>query len=108
MVDGIVTDTHQLTIAIIEHGFAKILNVDAPTAVEKNTPFDIDYDLKNESTVDDMLWTHIKNTDTGEILPDSYWEGAMAANFVTAVHFPHPGIDTSVNLTIEAGYKTGA
>jgi len=106
MVDGVVTDTYALTIDIIAHGFADIVDgsVVFPAAVEANTPFDILYDVKNTGTVQDMLYGHLLDADDNEIV-GSDWTLVVDPDDTITRSFTHPGISGSTTFKIEVGHS---
>lgn len=99
-----VTDTHALTIAIILHGNAKVLNVVAPSEVESGEPFNISYDCKNDSSNNDTLWGHLK--EAGTVIDGTYWEELIAGGSTkTGITYSHPGITEPTAFTIEVGHN---
>lgn len=101
---GTVTDSFTMNIQIIQHGLAKIYNPVAPKQVEKDTPFDITYDCKNEGLAEDTLCGSIKNED-GSIIPGSEWQEVIAIDATVSKSFTHPGITKNVTLTLEVGHR---
>lgn len=98
-----ITDTHELTITIIQHADITITNVIAPSSVEIGEDFDIEYDANNNGATD-TCWGHIMKA--GTELPGSRWEDTVDANDTKhVVYTVSGGISEDSIFTIEVGYK---
>ena len=102
-----VTDTHEFTITVIEHGLAEIVNIVVPTTpIHMNEAFDIAYDVENTGTESDTLYGHIKD-ENGDIITGTEWEETINGGESVSKSFIHPGFATTgaYTLTIEAGHN---
>ena len=86
-----ITDQHEFSISIIQHGNADIVNFVAPSEVEAGVEFVIEYDVTNTGGVEDALYGEIKLADE-TILPGSEWEEAVAAGATVHKTVTIPGI----------------
>ena len=100
---NVVTDSHVMTITVIQHGFAQIvLPVDFPTSVEADTPFDITYTVKNNGNVSDTLYGRLLVE--GVELTGSYWSEIVDSEATVTKTFTHPGITDDTEITLEVGH----
>lgn len=97
------TDIKNFDITIIEHGNAKIYNVVAPTSIEKNTPFQIKYDCKNEGTVQDLIYGQLYQNDV--LIGNSTWSENIPAGTIKPKIYNHAGISIPVTIKIETGHE---
>ena len=98
-----ITDSFVMQIQIIQHGICTIqLPVIHPDAVEINTPFQIQYTVKNTGPVSDTLWGHL--TVGGNQLAGSYWSEVIPVNGTATKTYDHPGISEAVTITLEVGH----
>ena len=98
-----VTDTHEFSISIIQHGDAAISNPTIPAEVESGEDFVIEYDVTNNG-VTDTLYGAIKLAD-GTILAGSDWGESIPESEIVHKTFTHPGITAPMmGNIIEVGH----
>ena len=98
-----ITDTHTLTISVIQHANLQIQNVQAPTSVEIGDPFNVSYEVINNGATD-TCWGHILDGTTE--LTGSRWEDTISSGAIKSVTYSFTnGITEDKTITIETGYK---
>lgn len=102
----VITDTYEISIGIIAHGAAEISNVVAPTEVEADEPFTIEYDVTNNGETDSMF-AQIKNTADDIVFEGTRWDEEIPAGEEVHKIAQMPGISAPLNAIIEAGYTRG-
>lgn len=100
---GVVTDTYIMNIQIIQHGLAKVVagSVVCPTTVEPNAPFVIQYQVRNDGSID-TLWGHLLVGST-EIIGSAWTQPNISTSAIVPVTFNHPGISSATSISIEVG-----
>lgn len=101
---GIVTDSYEMRIQIVQHGCAGIVRpVTHPDSVEANTPFDIIYTTQNNGSVGDFLFGRLVSG--GNELLGSAWEQSVPPNGTVEKTYHHPGISVETEIIIEVGHR---
>lgn len=82
----------------------EIIDLEYPSQVEPNTPFDISYGVKNISTSSYTFFGYLE--DEVGIISGTEWQMDIGPN---DTYYPpvlvHPGIDRSITLTLTLGHK---
>jgi len=99
-----ITSTYPITIQILQHGDAQILNVVYPAGVYSGESFIIEYDCINNGG-EDLVFGRIKNDTSGEVIEGTAWEQSIPSG-ETIHHVDElPGITEPLTATIEVGYN---
>jgi hypothetical protein len=72
-----------------------------PAAVEQNTPFDIQYTVKNTGGSDDLYGFL---TSKGKELTGSRWRKRIGMNRTITKSYRHPGLSETATITLWVGY----
>ena len=98
-----ITDSYQFTVPVTQHGIATIQQpVVYPSTVEKNTPFDISYTIKNTGAVSDNLYGHLLVS--GLEVTGSYWTQNVAVNATVTKTYTCSGIAANTTFILECGH----
>lgn len=102
-----ITETHPLSITIIQHGFAHLVDGSLvfPSEVEANTPFDISYSVENTGPIDDELMGRLLDSPEGTVIPGSNWSETVASGATVDKTFTHPGLSAPATLVLEIGHE---
>ena len=86
---------------------AKIENLSYPEEVPYNTPFTIEYDVRNVGAVDGVLWGRIVDQSTGDVIQGTKWNAEVPAG--DAVHITNEiqGIEEDMLARVEVGHMGG-
>jgi hypothetical protein len=88
-------------------GAMSITNLQFPTSVEPNTPFDIIYDAENTSANPQDAFGYIFDFGTQQQVPGSYWEVAVPSGQSHPVTTSFMGITQTFSGEVRVGHIEG-